>query len=258
MPYVELRGVDLWFQDTGGSGAPVVFLHAASGASDCWVNQTPAFTLAGYRCVAYDRRGWGKSQPKPTGAQPGDPSGDLHGLLEHLELDRVHLVATAAGAIIGVDYALNHPERVRSLVAANTIGGIQDPDYMEVQHRLRPPQIQDLPVELREIGPSYRAMNPDGVRRWMEIEESSHPSGVEAIRQPPLVPITYARLEHLSVPTLALIGGADLLSPPALMRLFAVHIPNCLTASVPEAGHAAFWEQPETWNRLVLDFIKGK
>ena len=79
MPYVELRGVDLWFQDTGGSGAPVVFLHAASGASDCWVNQTPAFTLAGYRCVAYDRRGWGKSQPKPTGAQPGDPSGDLHG-----------------------------------------------------------------------------------------------------------------------------------------------------------------------------------
>jgi pimeloyl-ACP methyl ester carboxylesterase len=73
-----------------------------------------------------------------------------------------------------------------------------------------------------------------------------------------LVPITYERLESMSVPVLALLGGADLLSPPALMRLFAAHIPSCQIASVPEAGHSAFWEQPDTWNRLVLEFIEQR
>ena len=216
MPYVELSGVDLWFQDTGGSGAAVVFLHAASGTSDCWNNQTPAFTAAGFRCVAYDRRGWGRSRPTPTGALPGDPSGDLHGLLEHLGLDRCHLVATAAGGIVGLDYALSHPERVRSLVAANTIGGVQDAEYLEVQQRLRPPEIQNLPVELRELGPSYRGMNPEGVRRWLAIEDATRPDGVHGARQPPLVPITYERLENLSGPGAGLDGRRRLAFAPGV------------------------------------------
>ena len=45
------------------------------------------------------------------------------------------------------------------------------------------------------------------------------------------------------------------MSPPALMRMLAAHIPTCQFATVPEAGHAAFWEQPEIWNRLVLAFL---
>jgi pimeloyl-ACP methyl ester carboxylesterase len=51
------------------------------------------------------------------------------------------------------------------------------------------------------------------------------------------------------------VGEADLLSPPALMRLIAAPIPQCQFVKVSEAGHAAFWEQPEVWNRLVLDFL---
>jgi len=53
----------------------------------------------------------------------------------------------------------------------------------------------------------------------------------------------------------AIAGGADLLSPPALMRLLSEHIPNSKFALIPEAGHAAFWEQPEAWNSLVLEFL---
>jgi pimeloyl-ACP methyl ester carboxylesterase len=59
----------------------------------------------------------------------------------------------------------------------------------------------------------------------------------------------------MAVPVLVVMGDADLLSPPALMRLLAAAIPGCQTVAVPEAGHAAFWEQPEVWNRLVLDFL---
>jgi len=255
MPYVELPGVHLWYNDTGGSGVPVVFMHAASGTCDSWVYQLPVFTAASYRCVTYDRRGWGRSRPDPAGEQPGYVSDDLHGLVDHLGLDRFHVAATAAGGIGGLDYAVAHPERVRSLVVANSIGGVQDPEYLEVQHRLRPPEIQALPIALRELGASYRGINPEGTRRWIEIEHVSHPERPPGPGQPPRNRLTFALLETIRVPVLVLVGEADLLSPPALMRLLVAHIPHGQFATVPEAGHAAFWEQPEIWNRLVLEFM---
>ena len=254
MPYLSLPGVDLWYEDSGGDGVPVVFLHAASGTCEGWVYQWPAFTSAGYRCIAYDRRTWGRSRTIDAEQQPGFSGDDLHGLLTDLSLDGVHLVATAAGGITALDYALTHPERVRSLVVANTIGGVQDESYLEVQRRLRPPEIQNLPVELRELGPSYRGTNPQGADRWLEIEVGSRPDG-PVPAQPTSEPITYARLETMRAPTLVVSGEADLLSPPVLMRMLAAHIPTSRLVSLPEAGHAGFWERPEVWNGIVLEFI---
>ena len=254
MPYLSLPGVDLWYEDTGGSGAPVVLLHAASGTTECWVNQLPTFTAAGFRCISYDRRTWGRSRPTDSGSQPGFAGDDLHALLDALSLDRVHLVGTAAGAIPALDYTLSQPERVRSLVAANTIGGAQDAEYLELQHRLRPPQIQDLPVELRELGPSYRGKDPEGTARWLEIELAARPYG-PIPTQPLREPITYQRLAAMQVPVMVLSGDADLLSPPALMRLLSDHIPTSRFVSLPDAGHAGFWERPHVWNGLVLEFI---
>ena len=254
MPYLSLPGAELWYEDTEGAGVPVVFLHAASGTCEGWEHQLPPFTAAGYRCITYDRRTWGRSRSTAPEHQPGFASDDLHALLEYLSVDRVHLVATAAGGITALDYALSHPERVRSVVAANTIGGVQDAEYLEVQHRLRPSPIQDLPVELRELGPSYRGTNPEGAARWLEIELASRPEG--AIPAQPLrEPITYARLQTMRVPTLILSGEADLLSPPALMRMLAAHIPASRFVSLPDAGHAGFWERPQVWNGLVLEFL---
>lgn len=255
MPYADLPGVQLWYNDSGGTGTPVLFLHAASGTSESWIYQLPVLMAAGYRCITYDRRGAGRSQPTAAGEQPGYVGDDLHGLVQHLGLHRLHLVATAAGGIGAFDYASTHPEHVLSLVVANSIGGVQDTDYLEVQQRLRPPEIQALPVALRELGPAYRGMHPEGTRRWTDIERASHMQRTPGTGQPLRQPMTYARLETIQVPTLIIAGAADLLSPPALMRLLAAHLPNCQFATVPEAGHAAFWEQPEIWNRLVLDFI---
>ena len=254
MPYLPLPGVDLYYEDTGGDGVPVVFLHALTGTADSWVYQLPAFTAAGYRCVTYDRRGWARSQPNSSGDHPEVGSDDLHALVEGLSLERVHLVATAAGGIVGIDYALTHPERVRSLVAANTIGGVQNPAYQEVQQRGRAAEIQALPVQLRELGPSYRATDPDGVARWLEIARHARPDGTRPF--PPVSePITYDRLQTMRVPTLVLAGEADLLAPPALMRMLAEHIPTARFESLRDVGHAGFWERPHAWNGIVLEFI---
>ena len=254
MPYLTLPGVDLYYEDTGGPGTSVVFLHALTGTADSWVYQVPAFTAAGYRCITYDRRGWGRSKATDPELHPETASDDLNALLESLSLAPVHLVATAAGGLIALDYVLAHPERVRSLVAANTIGGVQDESYLEVQRRARPSEIQNLPVELRELGPSYRATNPEGVKRWLEIDHAARPDGTRPF--PPVgEPITYARLQGMRVPTLVLSGEADLLAPPALMRMLAAHIPTSRFSSLPDVGHAGFWERPQVWNGLVLEFI---
>jgi pimeloyl-ACP methyl ester carboxylesterase len=67
--YAELPGVKLWFTDTGGTGTPIVLLHANTGTSASWEPQATAFAREGYRVIAFDRRGWGQSLADPaTGA----------------------------------------------------------------------------------------------------------------------------------------------------------------------------------------------
>jgi pimeloyl-ACP methyl ester carboxylesterase len=155
-----------------------------------------------------------------------------------------------------MDYALNHPERVRSLVIADHgFGQLQDAEYQQMTERIRPPVINALPVELRELGPGYRATNPEGTRRWLEIEHASAAEGGRGPRQQARTQVTFSVLETVRVPTLILAGEADLITPAAQMRVAAAHIPDCQFATVPEAGHAAFWERPDIWNRIVLDFI---
>lgn len=255
MPYVQLPGVSLWYHDSGGGGKVALFVHAASGSTGSWLQQIPAFTTAGYRCVTYDRRGWGRSRADGTGEQPGSVSEDLHGLVNYLGLERVHLIGTANGAACAVDYAVAHPERVRSLTLADGTGGVQDADYQAIQRRVQAPEIQSLPAELRELGPSYRGLHPEGVHRWLEIEHASRPKGGQGPQQRRRSDVSFSLLGRLGLPMLVLCGSEDLLTPPALMRILASRIPGCQFAMIPEAGHGAFWEQPELWNELVLRFL---
>jgi pimeloyl-ACP methyl ester carboxylesterase len=214
-----------------------VFLHAGSGSASMWEHQIPDFTAAGYRFIAYDRRAEGVAVD------------DLEALAQHLHLDRFHLVGTAAGGIVAVDYALSYPQRLRSLVVANSIVGVQDEEYLETTRRLRPaPEFNAIPAEIRELGPAYRASNAAGMQRWKELAQHSSP---QATRNK----ITFAALETIQTPTLLLTGDADLYTPPPVLRLFAKRFPNCESVVIPECGHSAFWEQPEIFNRTILDFI---
>jgi pimeloyl-ACP methyl ester carboxylesterase len=156
---------------------------------------------------------------------------------------------------VALDFALSFPERVRSLVIANTIGGVQDADFLEMGRRLRPPQFDALPPEFRELGPAYRAANAEGTKRWMDLEKISRPEGPRAPTQPMRNRLTLPLLESIRLPALVLTGGADLYAPPPVMKLFAARIGNSEFLAVPDAGHSTYWEQPEVFNRAVLDFI---
>jgi pimeloyl-ACP methyl ester carboxylesterase len=253
--YAAVPGARIFYIDTGGNGVPVVLLHAATGSSRVWEYQIPALTKAGYRVIAFDRRGWGRTQIDPSGPQPGTAADDLLALLDYLHIDRVHLIGSAAGGFVAFDFALSFPQRLRSLVVANSIGGIQDPDFLELGRRIRPPQFDALPPEFREVGPAYRAANPEGTRRWMELEKISRPEGPRAPAQPMRSHITFAALETIKVPTLLITGAADLYAPPPIQQSFAAHIKGAESVVVPEAGHSAYWEQPEVFNKAVINFI---
>ena len=243
----------------------MILLHAATGSSRVWEYQIPVFAAAGYRVIAFDRRGWGRtainpseSQPAPSrpgSSQPSTGADDLLGLLDQLGLDRVHLVGTAAGAFVALDFTLSYPQRVRSLVIANSIGGVQDADFLELGRRIRPPQFDALPPEFRELGPSYRAGNAAGTERWVDLEKISRPPGPPAPPQLLRNRITFALLETIQTPTLLLTGDADLYAPPPVLQLFAARIKGSEVAVVPEAGHSTYWEQPEVFNRVVLNFL---
>ena len=253
--HADLSGVRIWYKDTGGSGEPVVFLHASTGSMRVWEHQIPAFTGAGYRMIMYDRRGWGRSEVVRSGPQPGTAADDLHGLLEQLKVDRFHIVATAAGGSIAWDISLSFPDRVRSMVIANNTGRVDDPEYRGMVDSLRPEQWDDLPGEFREVGPVYRATNPEGTRRWVELEHLSRPPGPVMDSQPLRNHLTFSALEKVQTPVLIIRGGADLASPAPMSRFFSDRVKHAETLVVPEAGHSVFWEEPEVFNHAVLEFI---
>jgi pimeloyl-ACP methyl ester carboxylesterase len=252
--YAELPGVKLWFSDTGGSGVPFVLLHANTGNSEIWQNQVSAFARAGYRVIAFDRRGWGKSLPDPAnGPQPGTIAGDLDALAEHLKLDKFHLLGVAGGGFAALDYAAWRPERLRSLVIGASTGQISDPEIASFAARIEISGLRQLPPVYLEVSPSYRGANLEGTKRWREIEEHSRQAG--APNQPLRTPNTFAKIATITAPTLVIAADADLLAPPALMRIWAAHIKDHEWAVVPDAGHALAWERPDLFNELALGFV---
>jgi len=252
--YAELAGVKLWFTDTGGTSVPVVLLHANTGTSANWERQAAAFSFVGYRVIAFDRRGWGKSMAAPaTGAQPGSAAADLDALADHLKLDKFHLVGVAGGGFAALDYAAWRPQRLRSLVVAASSGQFAEPQMREFSARIEIPELRKQAAVYREVGPSYRGGNPQGTQRWIEIAEHAQQPG--APPQPVRTPNTFAKLAAVTMPTLVMAADCDLLAPPALMRVWAAHLQSHEWAVVAESGHSIAWEQPDAFNEKVLEFI---
>jgi pimeloyl-ACP methyl ester carboxylesterase len=253
MPLIDIPDAQIWYEDTGGNGTPVVFVHPAAASSETWEQQVPVFVAAGYRCVTYDLRGWGRSRELPDATDSGQISSDLDALTRALGIDRFVLVGAAYGGMGALDYALRFQERLLAFVLATSQGAIVDPEFVAVLDRIVPPALRAVPIELREVGPSYRAENPAGVERWLQIIHDS--GGEKSTRQRRFLTLTLDLLETLRVPTLVLAADADLLAPPALMRMMAARIPGCEFATVGDAGHSAHWERPAEWNQLVLGFL---
>jgi len=253
--FIEVPGAKIFYRDSGGRGLPVVFLHANTGSADVWEHQIPAFTSAGYRFIAYARRGFGRTMadaagPASTGAD------DLLALIDHLKIGKFHLVATAGGGFVGVDFAISYPQRLRSFTLLCSTAGVQDSDYVEATRRMRPDGFEKMPNSFLELSPSYRFANPVGLARWSEFERKNRaPEADRGPVQPSKNRVTLALIEGIKIPTLVIAGDADLYAPPAMMRRIADRIKGAQFIAMPDAGHSVWWEVPGQFNRTVLTFI---
>jgi pimeloyl-ACP methyl ester carboxylesterase len=259
--WFPVPGGKLFYWDTGGKGVPVVLMHPMTGSAHSWVYQQPVLTAAGYRVLAFSRRGAAGSQVDPNveEAAPGD---DLVLFAEALKLPRFHLAGAAAGAFAAVRYALAHQDRLLSLTVAGSLMGLSEPAHVARTKALMPPEFMALPAAFRELSPSYRAANPEGVARWLAIEESALSATVDKAsasvqakaRSTATAGPTFADLRRLALPVHLIFGDADLYSPPALARPLLQVLPHARLTVIGEAGHATFWEQPDVFNAALLPF----
>jgi len=254
--YAALKGVRLWYTDIGDKSAKdvVVMLHPNTGTSAVWADQSRALAKAGYRAIAFDRRAWGQSTVESeadNGAQ--SIAEDLESLANHLKLDQFHLVGIAGGGFAALDYAAWQQKRLKSLIVGGSTGQLSDPSMKAIVQRLEIPGIRNIPAHYREVGPSYRARSPEGTKKWLEVEE--HSMQKDAKSQSLRSLNTLDKISTIKVPTLLIAGGADLLAPPSLMRMWGERIKGHQWVLIPEAGHALTWEEPELFTKAMLEFL---
>ena len=136
MAFVETdHGFRLYYEDTGGHGPTVLFLHGAGGNHLSWWQQVPAFAEE-YRCLTVDQRGFGQSPEVPGGSGPAALATDALALLDHLQIRKAAVVAQSMGGWAAVGAAVRAPERFWAIVLANTVGNLTSPEIAAVRQRL--------------------------------------------------------------------------------------------------------------------------
>src|SRR3954447_12995422 len=122
---VDHDGEDIYYERMGsGTGDVVVLGHGLGGNHASWFQQVGPLNAAGYDVLAWDQRGFGGSTRRTGAIGPVVAIEDLRALLDHLELDAVHLVGQSMGGWTAMGFALAHPERLASLTLTDTLAGV--------------------------------------------------------------------------------------------------------------------------------------
>ncbi len=249
--------------DVTGSGPALLLLHAGLGDRRMWDDQIPAFA-AHFTVIRFDARGFGETIMPPT---PYSPSGDAFALLDHLGIERAHLVGVSMGSQTAIEMAVAAPERISALVAVAARTGTP------VSPALRAGW--DHVNELFEAGDIAAAVEYE-LRMWVDGPdrgpEEVDPRMRERVREMnaalfardddegeelPLDPPAADRLAQITAPTLIVYGDKDLMDVRQAAAPLAAAIPGARLVVIPDAAHLPQMERPEEFNRVVLEFLRG-
>ena len=261
-------GIRLHYEETG-TGAPVIFVHEFAGDSRSWEPQLRHFGQR-YRCVAFNARGYPPSDvPESPGAySQARAADDIASVLDHLRVDRAHIIGLSMGGFATLHFGLRHAARARSLCVAGCGYGAER-DQRE-RFRAEAATIAEFIksngmaafAEKYAYGPTrvqFENKDPRGFAEFQRMlaEHSALGSantqlGVQSER-PSLYDLVEP-MQRLAVPTLVLHGDEDwpCLLPGVLMKQ---SIPSAALAVMPNCGHAINLEAPGEFNRLVGEFI---
>lgn len=262
--FAEVNGTRLYYE-IAGRGEPLVLLHGWSFDTRSWDDQMEAFTDH-FAVLRYDLRGFGRSA-LPKLDEPYSHTEDLVALLAHLDLGRIHLLGHSFGGRIAIDFAFKYPERLISLILpdgavdlndlpftqeiSNWIGGTWQAGREQGVEAAREIWLAGSPL----LPAMENARSSEKVRRMVEAYSGWHwenpdPSvGIE--------PYGREKLAEIEVPTLIVLGALNPAHYHEVATIQREHIPNSQFVSMAGVGHALNIEDPDEFNRIVLDFLNA-
>jgi 3-oxoadipate enol-lactonase len=257
MAFMEQGRFRLYYEDTGGPGPAVLFLHGAGGNHLSWWQQVPVFAEE-YRCISVDQRGFGQSQDVSGGPGPEGLASDVIALLDHLGIARVAAVAQSMGGWAAVGAAVRAPGRFWAIALANTVGNLTNPEIAALRRELAAASPPRPPVLWHAaLGETFRKEQP--VRSFLYAQ-------ISGINPPPAADFR-DRLARLTtpvdayaatrVPTLFLTSDEDGLIWPELSERVHRHVPGSRFTRVAAAGHSTYFERPDAFNREVGAFLEA-
>lgn len=236
----------------------VVLSHGAGGSHAVWYLQVPELGRH-FRVLTWDARGFGNSTNDTGSPGPEAAAGDLTAVLDEVGIGSAHLVGQSMGGWHIAAFAAAEPDKVRSLVFADTVGGLWTD---ELRAAFEAFQRQG---GLGGSGPQrlggHRALWPGTVER-----DPAHAFLYQALgsfHEPPLASlgptiawtVAHDRIAGLGVPVLFVAGSHDAIFPAPLLAGSAGRIAGARYVEIPAAGHSPYFEQPEAWNDAVLGFL---
>lgn len=259
--FVETNGARIYYE-VEGSGEPVVLIHAGIANLRMWDEQVPALADA-YRVIRYDTRGFGRTESEDVSFSN---RADIVGLLEDLDETSAHIVGVSRAGQIALDFALEFPDRVRSLVVANGgVSGYDSPDddasqfeQVEKWEEARDwERVAEWETHFWVNGPGQPADRVpaairDRVHDWILTNyRAEKVYGRPQVLDPPAA----RRLAELHAPLLVIIGTADERGTQAAMRHLAESVPGARLEVFEGAAHVVNLEQPERFNRVLREFL---
>ena len=261
--FIEFDGAKLYFE-AEGSGSPVVMIHAGVAHLRMWDAQVAAWRDR-HRVIRYDTRGFGRTLTEDV---PYSNRADLAAVMDHFDLDKTHVVGLSRGAMIALDFTVEHPERVRSLVwVAGGLRGFEteeDPrlqaiwpemERLEAAKEWEP--LVELETQIWTDGPGQPAdrVDPDlrhQMVQWnLENYRAEQPAD-QAIQ--PEVPAAQL-LDRLTMPTMFIWGTFDEQPVGRAGQKLTAEVTGARNHVFEGVAHMVNLERPEEFNRLVGDFL---
>jgi pimeloyl-ACP methyl ester carboxylesterase len=261
-------GVKLYYEETG-SGVPVIFVHEFAGDFRSWEPQLRHFGQR-HRAIAYNARGYPPSDvpPDPSSYSQGRAADDIAAVLDHLRIDKAHVVGLSMGGFATLHFGFRHPRRARSLTVAGCGYGAE-PSKREMFRAEGARTVEFIRAEGMAAFAEKYAYGPTRVqfankdpRGFAEFQRAlaEHDAvgaantqlGVQ--RERPSLYDLMEEMRALKVPTLVLTGDEDwpCLLPGILMKQ---NILSAALAVMPNCGHGINLEDPGQFNRIVGDFL---
>ncbi len=250
MPFVTVHGTDLFYAHSGTHGVPVIFVHGSGSNHLIWGNQLRAVGAVA-RAIALDSPGHGRSSG--TGHTSVEAYRDvILGVMDTLAFERAIVVGHSLGGAITQTLALSHPDRVAGMglvgtgarlrVLPNILDGILN-DFENTAHFVTVNCFGTTPdpVLLERSLAEFRAC-PGKVTHG----DYTACNGFDVMH----------RIAEIRVPTLAICGTADKMTPPKYSEYLVAKIPGARLVLIERAGHYVMLEQPDAVNQALVDFVK--